>query len=62
MKITASVDELLAHFPNLSCAVSILIQGVNEKRYGALYDWDEFRKKDAAQNTMESTNYYGKSC
>jgi hypothetical protein len=55
MKATASVDELLVHFSNLNVAVSILIRGINEKRYGALADWDEFREKDAAQNANEST-------
>jgi hypothetical protein len=54
MKITASVDELLVHFPNLNAAVGILVKGVKEKDYGALADWYEFRKKDAKQNNNDT--------
>ena len=50
-----TIDDLLIHFPNLSDAVRILIEGLQNKTKPdyVLYLWDEARKDDWGVQTKK---------
>ncbi len=50
------IDDLIIENPNLHAAVSILIQGILQRKSSTniLYEWDKFRKAEHYKETTES--------